>query len=103
MLPQSDGRGVDANDSRVGNAVFRNGHVWYAQTINLPPSSGVGYGLHTAVQWVELDTSGASCQGGRIEDAGATPWNGGHSYAFASIAVNARDDAIVGFSEFQSE
>ena len=102
FLPQSDGRGVDADDSRIGNAVFRNGHVWYAQTINLPPSSGVGYGLHTAVQWVELDTTGAFVQGGRIEDAGATPWNGGHSYAFASIAVNARDDALVGFSEFQS-
>jgi len=102
FLPQSDGRGVDADDSRVGNAVFRNGHVWYAQTINLPPSSGVGYGLRTAVQWVELDTTGAFVQGGRIEDAHAMPWNGGHSYAFASIAVNARDDALVGFSEFQS-
>ena len=73
FLPQSDGRGVDADDSRVGNAVFRNGHVWYAQTINLPPSSGVGYGLHTAVQWVELDTSGAFVQGGRIEDAAPRP------------------------------
>jgi hypothetical protein len=102
LLPQADGRGVDADDSRVGNAVFRNGHVWYAQTINLPPSSGVGYGLRTAVQWVELDTGGAFVQGGRIEDPGAMPWNGGHSYAFASIAVNARDDALVGFSEFQS-
>ena len=103
FLPQADGRGVDADDSRVGNAVFRNGHVWYAQTINLPPSGGVGFGLHTAVQWVELDTSGAFVQGGRIEDAGAMPWNGGHSYAYASIAVNARDDVLVGFSEFQSD
>jgi len=102
FLPQSDGRGVDADDSRVGNAVFRNGHVWYAQTINMPPSSGVGYGLHSAVQWAELDTSGAFVQGGRIEDPAASPWNGGHSYAYASVAVNARDDALVGFSEFQS-
>ena len=102
FLPQAGGGGVDADDSRVGNAVFRNDRVWYAQTINLPPSSGVGFGLHTAVQWVELDTTGAFVQGGRIEDTHATPWNGGHSYAFASIAVNARDDALVGFSEFQS-
>ena len=102
FLPQSDGRGVDADDSRIGNAVFRNGHVWYAQTINLPPNSGVGYGLRTAVQWTELDTTGAFVQGGRIEDARAMPWNGGHSFAFASIAVNARDDALIGFSEFQS-
>ena len=102
FLPQADGRGVDADDSRVGNAVFRNGHVWYAQTINLPPSGGVGFGLHTAVQWVELDTNGAFVQGGRIEDARAMPWNGGHSYAYAAIAVNAQDDVLVGFSDFQS-
>jgi PASTA domain len=103
FLPQENGRGIDAGDSRVGNAVFRNGAVWYAQTINLPPSSGVGYGLHTAVQWAELDTTGAFVQGGRIEDPGATPWNGGHSFAFASIAVNAQDDVLVGFSEFESD
>ncbi len=30
------------------------------------------------------------------------PWNGGHSYAYAAIAVNARDDVLVGFSDFQS-
>jgi hypothetical protein len=63
----------------------------------------VGYGLHTAVQWAELDTTGAFVQGGRIEDPGATPWNGGHSFAFASIAVNAQDDVLVGFSEFESD
>jgi len=102
FLPQENGRGIDAGDSRVGNAVFRNGHVWYAQTINLPPG-GTGYGAHSAVQWVELDTSATFLQGGRIEDPGALPWNGGHSYAFASIAVNADDDALVGFSEFESD
>jgi hypothetical protein len=101
VLAQKDGRGVDAGDSRVGNAVFRNGRVWYAQTVSLPPG-GTGYGIHTAAQWAELDTAGAFVQGGRVEDLGANPWNGGHSYAFASIAVNARDDALVGFSEFQS-
>jgi PASTA domain len=102
LLPQEDGRGIDAGDSRVGNAVFRNGHVYYAQTINLPPG-GTGFGTHLAVQWVELDTTGAFVQGGRIEDPGALPWNGGHSYAFPSLAVNARNDVLVGFSEFESD
>jgi hypothetical protein len=102
VLPQDRGRGIDAGDSRVGNAVFRNGHVYYAQTIALPPG-GTGFGIHTAVQWVELDTTGAFVQGGRIEDTGANPWNGGHSYAFASLAVNARNDVLVGFSEFESD
>ena len=102
VLPQEDGRGIDAGDSRIGNAVFRNGHVYYAQTISLPPG-GTGYGTHTAVQWVELDTEGAFVQGGRMEDPGALPWNGGHSYAFASLAVNSRNDVLVGFAEFESD
>jgi hypothetical protein len=102
FLPQQGGRGIDAGDSRIGNAVFRNGHVYYAQTILLPPG-GTGFGNHTAVQWVELDTNGNFVQGGRIEDPGANSWNGGHSYAFASLAVNARNDVLVGFSEFESD
>jgi hypothetical protein len=102
LLPQEDARGIDAGDSRVGNAVFRNGNVYYAQTINLPPG-GTGFGTHLAVQWVELGTTGAFVQGGRIGDPGALPWNGGHSYAFPSLAVNARNDVLVGFSEFESD
>jgi PASTA domain len=102
LLPQQGGDGISAGDARIGNAVFRNGHVWYAQTIGLPPG-GTGYAVSTAVQWVELDRSGAFVQGGRIVDPRANPWNGGHSYAFGSIAVNARDDVLVGFSEFESD
>jgi hypothetical protein len=102
VLPQQDERGIDSGDSRIGNAVFRNGHVWYAQTIGMP-AGGAGFGVHSAVQWVELDTNGDFVQGGRIEDPTALPWNGGHSYAFASLAVNARDDVLVGFSEFESD
>jgi len=101
-LPQEYGPGVDAGDSRIGNAVFRDGHVYYAQTIGMPPLSSPGFVLHTAVQWVELDTNGDFVQGGRIDEPIANPWNGGHSYAFASIAVNSRHDVLVGFSEFQA-
>jgi hypothetical protein len=103
LLPQERGGGIDSGDSRVGNAVFRNNHIYYAQTIGMPPGPAAGNVIHTAVQWGELDTSGAFVQGGRIEDTGANPWNGGRSYAFASVAVNARNDLIVGFSEFESD
>jgi PASTA domain len=102
-LPQQDGRGIDSNDSRIGNVVFRNGHVYYAQTIGLPPGPGVGAITHTAVQWVELDTAGGFVQGGRIEDPRALPWNGRHLYDFASLAVNAENDVLVGFSDFESD
>jgi len=102
LLPQQDARGIDSGDSRVGNAVFRNGHVWYAQTIGMPPSPGAGFVLRTGVQWVELDLSGNFVQGGRIDDRLALPWNKHHMYAFPSLAVNARNDMLLGFSEFQA-
>jgi hypothetical protein len=96
-LPQEHGGGIDSGDSRVGNAVFRAGHIYYVQTIGGTQSE------HSSVQWVELDTDGNFVQGGRIEDPGANPFNGGKSYAFPSIAVNAAGDVIVGFSEFESD
>jgi hypothetical protein len=102
VLPQQGGLAISGGDARIGSAVFRNGHLYYAQTIGLPPSLA-GFPLRTAVQWVELDTNGAFVQGGRIEDARALPWNGGHSYAFGSLAVNERNDILVGFSEFESD
>jgi alkylated DNA nucleotide flippase Atl1 len=102
LMPQTGGDGISAGDARIGGVVFRNGHVWYAQSVGLPPG-GTGYAVATAVQWVELDTSGAFVQGGRIVDPRANPWNGGHSYAFGSLAVNARNDVLVGFSEFESD
>src|SRR5262245_41656074 len=103
VLPQEYGGGVDSGDSRVGNVVFRNGHIYYAQTIGLPAGGAAGLVIHTAVQWVALDPAGGFVQGGRIEEPGANPWNGGKSYAFPSVAVNARNDLLVGFSEFESD
>ncbi|MFL5957457.1 MAG: PASTA domain-containing protein, partial [Solirubrobacterales bacterium] len=102
LLPETSGDGINAGDARIGNAVFRNGHVWYAQTVGLPPG-GNGYAIRTAIQWVELEPSGAFVQGGRIEDPRANAWNGGHWYAFGSLAVNARNDVLVGFSEFEAD
>jgi hypothetical protein len=103
VLPQEYGGGIDSGDSRIGNVVFRNGHIYYAQTIGLPAGGEPGLIVQTGVQWVELDTSGAFVQGGRIEEPGANPWNGGKSYAFPSVAVNARNDLLVGFSEFEAD
>lgn len=97
VLPQERGGGIDSGDARIGNAVFRDGHVYYAQTIGGPQSE------RSSAQWVELDTNGNFVQGGRIDDPSANPWNGGHSYAFPSIAVNAEHDVIMGFSEFESD
>ena len=102
LLPQRGGYLVDSADARIGNAVFRNGHLYYAQTIGLPAGGQAGDPRRTAVQWVELDRSGAFVQGGRIVDRGATETNGGNWYAYPSISVNAEDDVLVGFSSFRS-
>ena len=100
VLPQSGGHPVDAGDSRIINAVYRNGHIYYVQTIGVG-GSNFNPG-HTAVQWVELNTAGGFVQGGRINNPTATSSNGGHWYAYPSIAVNKNEDVLVGFSEFQS-
>jgi hypothetical protein len=98
--PQSGGHPIDSGDSRILNAVYRNGNIYFAQTIGL---GGTDFNpARTGVQWTEVNTSGNSVQGGRIVDSTATSSNGGHWYAYPSIAVNKNNDVILGFSEFQS-
>ena len=89
ILPQSGGDGVDGGDSRILNAVFRNGGIYYAQTVGL-----VG---HAAAQWVELNTAGNFVRGGRVNAL-----SGAQSYAYPSISANARGDILLGFSAFSS-
>jgi hypothetical protein len=80
------------------NPVYRNGFIYYAQTVGLP----AGGLTHTAVQWTKIDTSGNFVEGGRIEDATATASNGGEWYAYPSIAVNKFNEILIGFSQFSS-
>jgi hypothetical protein len=87
ILPQSGDSGIDGGDARILDAVYRNGGIYYAQTVGL---SG-----RTAAQWVELNTVGSFVQGGRVDDA-----SGGRSYAYPSISVNSSGDILLGFSAF---
>jgi hypothetical protein len=59
---------IDAGDSRIVNAVFRNNAIWYAQSVGLP----AGAPAHSAAQWVKLGTSGNDLDAGRVEDPSAT-------------------------------
>jgi hypothetical protein len=92
---------LEAQDAQIRcMPVFRNGSVYYAQSVGLP----AGAATRSAVQWTQLNaTTGAVVQGGRIEDPTATFTNGLPNYAFGSIAVNAADDILVGFSRFESD
>jgi CSLREA domain-containing protein len=87
---------IETVDSFIrSHVVFRNGNIWYAQTIGLPTP----FGNHTAVQWTSLDPNGNFIDGGRVEDPTADS-SFGESYAYASIAVNSNNDVLLGFSNF---
>ncbi|MBV8856580.1 MAG: hypothetical protein JOZ02_06450 [Acidobacteria bacterium] len=94
-------RAIDVSDSQVRSSpAFRNGKIYYAQTVGLP----AGGMTHTAAQWTVLDAAtGNFLDGGRVEDAAATVTNGGRHYAYPSLSVNKNGDVLMGFSEFESD
>jgi hypothetical protein len=99
-------RFLGAPDSQVRtNPVFRNGKIYYAQTVGIDTNANLALD-HTAAQWTVLDASAGNfanfLDGGRVEDATATSADGGHWYAYPSITANKNGDVLLGFSEFQS-
>jgi len=98
-------RGLEAADSFIrSNVVFRNGKIWYPQSIALPAGSANGSAtIRYAAQWTALNPDGSFSEGGRVEDPTATLTNGGKHYAYPSIGVNRYGDVMLGFSEFESD
>jgi hypothetical protein len=85
---------IETNDTRVQNAVYRNGSLYCAQTVFLPTSGA----NRSAAQWWQIDPSNATVtQFGRVDDATATNF-----YAFPSISVNSNNDVLLGYSTFSS-
>jgi hypothetical protein len=96
-------RQIETSDAFVrSNVVFRNGKIYYPQTIALP-TGGITNNSHFAAQWTALNTDGTFADGGRVEDATATRINGGKHYAYPGIAVNKNNDVLLGFTEFESD
>lgn len=91
---------LETQDAQIrSNPIFRNGFIYYAQTVGLP-SGGL---THTAAQWTKLTASTRDfAEGGRVDDATATSTNGGKWYAYPSISVNVNNDVMFGFSQFSS-
>ncbi|MBL7727696.1 MAG: G8 domain-containing protein, partial [Dinghuibacter sp.] len=91
---------LDVGDAFIrGNAVFRNGEIWYAQAVGLP----TGIFARVATQWTRLNTAGTMLDGGRIDDATATGTNGGRWYTYPSLSVNKNSDVLAGFSKLESD
>lgn len=96
-------RGLEAGDAFIrSNVVFRNGLIWYPQSIALP-AGGLTVASRFAAQWTALNPDGTFNTGGRVEDATAQIFNGGKHYSYPSIAVNKNNDVLLGFSEFESD
>jgi hypothetical protein len=96
-------RGLEAADSFIrSNAVFRNGKIWYPQSVALP-AGGLTVASRFAAQWTALNPDGTFFDGGRVEDPTAQIFNGGKHYAYPSISVNKNNDVLLGFSEFESD
>ncbi|HEY0544573.1 MAG TPA: carboxypeptidase regulatory-like domain-containing protein [Pyrinomonadaceae bacterium] len=91
---------LETQDAQIrANPIFRNGFIYYAQTVGLP-SAGL---THTAAQWTKIDAvTGNFADGGRVEDPTATATNGGKWYAYPSLSVNVNNDVMLGFSQFSS-
>jgi hypothetical protein len=98
-------RRIESQDSFVRSGpVFRNGKIYYAQSVALPAGSFPGdLNARHAVQWTALNPDGTFADGGRVEDATATLTNGGRHYSYPSLAVNKHGDLLLGFSEFESD
>lgn len=93
FLPQlGTNKLVDAGDHRVQNVVYRNGSLWTTHTV----FAEVNFTTSAMAQWWQLDPdTGALLQFGRIGD-------GVRHHAYPSIAVNARNDVLIGFSTFSA-
>lgn len=86
---------IDAGDSRVGNAVYRNGSLWFCQTAFLPASSPT----RSAVQWWQVNPATTSLQQfGRVDGGSPT----GTFYSYPGIAVNAGGDVLLGHCQSSS-
>ncbi len=86
---------IYTSDSRIHSVVFRNGSLWAAQTIFLPTSTVT----RSSVQWAQLSASLTPSvqQVGRVDDP-----NGVLFFAYPSLAVNSRNDMLIGYSRYSA-
>ena len=95
-LPQSGSmRRIVSDQDEFSSVCVRNGMLWAVQTATVPASAAAP--IHTAIQWWRIARDGGLDGFGRIEDASGSSW-----LAFPSIAVNARDQVVIGYSLFSA-
>jgi hypothetical protein len=89
---QPSGQPIDLGDDRIVNAVYRNGTIHAAHTAFLPRNAPT---RAAAQYWqIHLTAPGSATQYVIEDPAGVK------SYAAPSVAVNGKDDVMVGFTSF---
>jgi hypothetical protein len=81
---------INSGDGRFAESYQVGGNLWTTQHVYLPVTQPAS---RSAIQWWQLQTSGAILQNGRIDDA-----SGKIHRAYPSIAVNAAEDVAIGYS-----
>ena len=88
-------RKIQAGDARMQSVVYRNGHVWGAQTVFFPAG---GSPTRSSVQWWQVTPAASIVQRGLVDDPSDTRF-----FAYPSLAVNKNDDVLIGYSRFQGD
>lgn len=90
--PQSPQKGTDqltaSGDRNPKNLILQSGYIWFSQAVNFEDRS--------AVQWHQVKLNGIIVQSGRISSKTS-------SYIQTTIAVNKKNDVLVGFQETSPE
>ncbi|MCD4732476.1 MAG: T9SS type A sorting domain-containing protein, partial [Bacteroidales bacterium] len=86
---------INTVDARMENMIYRNGKLWTVHHVYLPVGNNP---TRSAVQWFELALDGTVLQHGRVDDP-----DGNMYYAFASIAVNAKEDLMIGYNSYSED
>jgi Bacterial Ig domain len=85
--------GIDVGDARVLTCLYRNGSLWATQNALVPAGSP----KYCAAQWWQFHPDGTLEQFGRVEDPSRVRF-----YAYPTLAVNASNDVLVGYSRFSA-
>ena len=85
---------IDAGDSRLMNAVWRNNTLWACNTVN--PPNGTDANQATA-HWYEINTSGSLSLLNQGNVGGEDIATGTYTY-YPSIAVNSSNAIVIGFT-----
>jgi hypothetical protein len=80
---------ITTDDTRVGDAVFRNGSLWFAHTVYLPSYAPT----YSGVDWWQIDPAKPSVQQyGRISDPAGEIF-----YFYPSICVDTSNNVLLGY------